>query len=103
MATGSGRMLALPCRGDHRGQSTFLNSTGCGGVKARTDLDQWRRERRLDACADLARSIHDLTEAISWRRDAIPSEVASVEQKLFEVMRGAAHVQLVGPQDVRNA
>ncbi len=76
-------------------------------IKARSDVDQWRREQRMDAYADLARGIHDLTVAIAQRRDAADFEIdvarQAVEQAQYELLRAAASVQLVGPPAVRNA
>ncbi len=76
-------------------------------VKARTDLDQWRRERRLDSYAELARTTHDLIEAIVRRRDAHSDQQEGarqgVERAVYELARSASRVQLVGDPAVRNA
>jgi hypothetical protein len=77
-------------------------------VKARTDADQWRRERRLDAYAELARVFHELTEA-RYRRAMSDGGAAflqadeEADRGLFEMSRAAARVQLLGPLDVRAA
>lgn len=100
-------LLALAIGPAVGGVVALLGAFGGPWLKARTEVDQWRRERRLDAYAELARTIHDLTEAIAQRRDAAEPEVESalqaVERAQYAVMRAAARVQLVGPPNVRNA
>lgn len=96
------------CHRPRRGwRIALLGAFGGPWIKARTDLDQWRRDKRMDAYAELARTIHDLTEAITWRLAAaqalIESSRQSVEQATFELLRAAGRVQLVGPPSVQNA
>jgi hypothetical protein len=79
-------------------------------VKARTDLDQWRRERRLDSYAELARTTQDLAEVLNRLRrawlasgDELGSARQGLERAVYELERTGSRVHLLGAPSVRNA
>ena len=92
--------------------AALLGAFGGPWFKARTDVDQWRRDKRLDAYADLARTVHDLTEAIMQRLDVAQPGFAEtspqtsrqdLEKAMFELARAASRAQLLAPPAVCNA
>ena len=83
-------------------------------MKARTDMDQWRRERKLDAYVELSRTAHDLLEATARRFLEAPGEgvadpqlVAKLNSELdrawFELQRASRRVELIAPAYVGKA
>lgn len=68
------------------------------------DVDQWRRERRLDAYAELARATHDLGEATALRIGADAQQIEDArkgfDRAVYEVQRAAGRVILIAPPSV---
>lgn len=82
----------------------LLGAFGAPWIKARTDLDQWRREKRLDAYAELAR--------ITWELQKVTLDVLKpgggrnmktqlrFDQTAWELFRAASRVSLLSPREV---
>jgi hypothetical protein len=80
---------------------------GGPSMKARTDLDQWRRDRRLDAYAGLASAFNELAEAqLGWEfasDEKLRGADQEVDRLLLQVAHAVSRVQLLGPPPVRDA
>jgi hypothetical protein len=70
------------------------------GVKARGDLQQWRRERRLDAYAEMTGAASELLIAIN--RDG-GWDIPAVVEACHKVQRAEGRVALLAPKQVTDA
>lgn len=82
----------------------LLGAFGAPWIKARTDLDQWRRDKRLDAYADLARTMTEFLVAVDTYVNGVtlrPGVVDAAKEALHDVIRAEARVRLIAPETVR--
>lgn len=62
----------------------LLGAFGGPWLKDRTDVDQWRRDKRLDAYDNLAGAVHVLTEAVTQHLAAREPFVESARRRVEE-------------------
>ncbi len=77
----------------------LLGAFGGPWIKARTDVDQWRRDKRLDAYAELYRAAYEFT--LTVEKDNVEDD--DVLEALDQVIRAESRVRLLGPESVRKA
>ena len=86
------------------GAIALFGAFGGPWIKARTDADQWRRDKRLDAYTELSRTMTEFlvtAESFKWGAAPSPAVVDAARQTLHEVIRAEARVRLMAPETVR--
>ncbi len=68
-------------------------------LKARTDVDQWRRQQRLDAYAEVVRAAQDAVEIVLIEQfpDISETQWETLRHIAARVMQADARVQLLAP------